>query len=40
MSFPTTATLAGPDLYVLNSRLDTLLAQDAAKVSDYLLQRY
>lgn len=40
MSFPTTATLVGTDLYVLNSRLDTLMAKDAAKVSDYLLQKH
>lgn len=40
MSFPTTATLAGTDLYVLNSRLDALLTKDAPKVSEYLLQRY
>lgn len=40
MSFPTTATLAGKHLYVLNSRLDTLLSKDAPKVSEYLLQRH
>jgi hypothetical protein len=27
-------------IYVMNSRLDTLLTKDAAKVSDYLLQKY
>jgi sugar lactone lactonase YvrE len=40
MSFPTTAVLAGKDIYVLNSRLDTLFSKDAPKVSDYLLQKY
>lgn len=39
-SFPSTAVLAGKDLYVLNSRLDTLFSKDAPKVSDYLLQKY
>lgn len=39
-SFPTTAAQVGKDLYVLNSRLDTLLTKDAPKVSEYLLQRY
>ncbi len=39
-SFPTTAALVGKDLYVLNSRLDTLLNKDAPKVSEYLLQKY
>ena len=39
-SFPTTATRVGQALYVLNSRLDTLLTPDAARVSDYLLQKF
>lgn len=39
-SFPTTATTQGPWLYVLNSRLDTLLTPNAARVSDYVLQKY
>lgn len=39
-SFPTTVAQVGKDLYVLNSRLDTLLTKDAPKVSEYLLQRY
>lgn len=40
MSFPTTAVMADKDLYVLNSRLDTLFSKDAPKVGDYLLQKY
>ncbi|MDP3654144.1 MAG: hypothetical protein Q8R67_20930 [Rhodoferax sp.] len=39
-SFPTTVAQAGKDIYVMNSRLDTLLTKDAAKVSEYLLQKY
>lgn len=39
-SFPTTAAQVGKDVYVLNSRLDTLLSKDAPKVSEYLLQKY
>lgn len=39
-SFPTTVAQVGNDIYVLNSRLDTLLSKDAPKVSEYLLQRY
>lgn len=39
-SFPTTVAQVGNAIYVLNSRLDTLLAKDAPKVSEYLLQRY
>ena len=39
-SFPTTAAQVGADVYVLNSRLDTLLNKDAPKVSEYLLQKY
>lgn len=39
-SFPTTAAQVGKDVYVLNARLDTLLSKDAAKVSEYLLQKY
>nr|WP_315496850.1 hypothetical protein [uncultured Rhodoferax sp.] len=39
-SFPTTAAQVGADVYVLNSRLDTLLTKDAPKVSEYLLQKY
>jgi hypothetical protein len=37
-SFPTTAARVGKKYYVLNSRLDTLMTQDAPRVSDYLLQ--
>lgn len=39
-SFPTAAVKVGQDVYVLNSRLDTLLDKDAPKVSEYLLQKY
>jgi sugar lactone lactonase YvrE len=39
-SFPTNAAQVGKDLYVLNSRLDTLLTPDAPKVSDFVLQKY
>ena len=39
-SFPSTAVLAGEELYVLNSRLDTLFSKEAPKVSEYLLQKY
>lgn len=39
-SFPTTAAAVGKDLYVLNSRLDTLLSADTPKVSDFVLQKY
>jgi sugar lactone lactonase YvrE len=38
-SFPTTAARVGKNYYVLNSRLDTLMTQDAPRVSDYLLQK-
>lgn len=38
-SFPTTAARVGKSYYVLNSRLDTLMTQGAARVSDYLLQK-
>lgn len=40
LSFPTTATKLGKNLYVLNARLDTLFDKDAPKVSDFLLQKY
>ena len=39
-SFPTTAATVGKDLYVMNSRLDSLLTPDAPKVSDFVLQKY
>ena len=39
-SFPTTAAQVGKAIYVMNSRLDTLLTKDAARVSEYLLQKY
>lgn len=39
-TFPTTAAKLGKDVYVMNSRLDTLLTPDAPKVSDFILQKY
>ena len=39
-TFPTTAAQVGKDVYVMNSRLDTLLTPDAPKVSDFILQKY
>jgi sugar lactone lactonase YvrE len=39
LAFPTTATLVGNDVYVLNSQLNTLLSPTEAKVSQYLLQK-
>lgn len=39
-SFPTTAATRGKDVYVMNSRLDSLLTPDAPKVSDFVLQKY
>jgi sugar lactone lactonase YvrE len=39
-AFPTAAALADGDLYILNARLDSLLTPDAAKVSDFVLQKY
>ena len=39
-TFPTTAAKVGKDVYVMNSRLDTLLTPDAPKVSDFILQKY
>ncbi len=40
LSMPTAAVTEGDDIYVLNSRLDTLFDPDAAKVGDYLLQEF
>ena len=40
MSMPSSATQVGSDIYVLNSRIDTLFDPKAAKVSDFLLQRF
>ena len=37
---PTTAAAVGKDLYVMNSRLDSLLTPDAPKVSSFVLQKY
>ncbi|MEO8730564.1 MAG: hypothetical protein ABI410_14565 [Rhodoferax sp.] len=39
-TFPTTAATVGNDLYVMNSRLDSLLTPDAPKVSSFVLQKY
>ena len=39
-SMPTAATRAGQDVWVLNSRLDTLFDAKAPKVSDFLLQKF
>ena len=40
VSMPTAATEVDGSIYVLNSRLDTLLDAKATKVSDYLLQKF
>ena len=40
MSMPTSATQVGNDIYVLDSRLDTLFDPKATKVSDFMLQRF
>jgi sugar lactone lactonase YvrE len=40
MSMPTAATRVGKSIYVLNSRIDTLINKDAPKVSDYVLQKF
>ncbi|MER9298110.1 hypothetical protein NKI38_16665 [Mesorhizobium sp. M0621] len=40
MSMPTAAAILGDDIYVLNSRLDTLFDPAADKVGDYLLQKF
>ncbi|MER9564532.1 hypothetical protein [Mesorhizobium sp. M0571] len=40
MSMPTAAAIVGDDIYVLNSRLDTLFDPAADKVGDYLLQKF
>lgn len=39
-SMPTAATRAGKDVWILNSRLDTLFDAKADKVSDFLLQKF
>lgn len=39
-SMPTAATQVGNETWVLNARLDTLFDPKAAKVSDYLLQKF
>lgn len=40
VSMPTAAAMVGADIYVLNSRLDTLFDPNATKVGDYLLQQF
>lgn len=40
MSMPTAAVVLGDDIYVLNSRLDTLFDPAANKVGDYLIQKF
>lgn len=40
LSMPTATVIVGKDVYVLNSRLDTLFDPKAAKVGDYLLQEF
>jgi sugar lactone lactonase YvrE len=40
MSMPSSATQVGKDIYVLDSRIDTLFDPKAEKVSDYLLQKF
>jgi sugar lactone lactonase YvrE len=39
-SMPSAATRAGSDIWVLNSRLDTLFDPKAEKVGEYLLQKF
>lgn len=40
MSMPSSATQVGHDIYILNSRVDNLFDPKAAKVSDFLLQKF
>lgn len=40
MSMPSAVTQVGRSIYVLNSRIDTLFDPKAAKVSDFLLQKF
>ncbi|WP_026791699.1 hypothetical protein [Pleomorphomonas oryzae] len=40
LSMPTATVTVGKDVYVLNSRLDTLFDPKATKVGDYLLQQF
>jgi hypothetical protein len=40
LSMPSSATQVGQDVYVLDSRIDTLFDPKAAKVSDFLLQKF
>lgn len=39
-TFPTSATVSGKDVWVLNSRLDTLFDINSQKVNDFLLHRF
>jgi sugar lactone lactonase YvrE len=39
LSFPTTATMVGKNVYVLNAQLGTLFNPNAAPASDYILQK-
>jgi len=39
-SMPSSATQVGDDIYVLNSRIDTLFDPKAAKVSEFVLQKF
>lgn len=39
-AFPTAAVVADGQVYVLNSRLDSLLTPNAPRVSDFVLQKY
>lgn len=40
LTFPTTATKVGNKLFIMNSRLDSLLTPGAPKVSSFVLQKY
>jgi sugar lactone lactonase YvrE len=40
MSMPSSATQVGGDIFILNSRIDNLFDPKAAKVSDFLLQKF
>lgn len=39
-TFPTSATVSGKDVWVLNSRLDTLFDKKAEKASEFFIQRF
>jgi len=40
LSMPSSATQVGDDIYILNSRIDNLFDPKAAKVSEFLLQKF